>query len=1503
MTSSVINSTFCTDKEGNKQEKKNNNEQPIRTDDDTNANEIVSPSPITEENEERHNIAADNMNEHHQAPQNIMLPTEVLDVPLNQDRASQPTDIRVHLRKSTNLEFSEHHLHNIIESTELKHTEETMHHEKACSPQCLNKENWKFATGESTDVPQIQQEYYSIGRNSYAAEAAVELQCLKTEATAKNERMDFKHSFVQDSSSSNSLEKPNKKKMSPENTASEESGVGCLSEDVSMTGCTAESLNFQEICMDAIGTRNSQHAPANLVRAISPSDPFNLISVVYNSNSSTSENMKSVPEMQTNVERQLDIKSTTQCERAESTVCSDGELLVPINTSEVQVNLNALSNQCKVNAAYNCPPVSDLQETAEFLPELQNKINIFKGKETTGSCDVSQQSAPFETEEKVQQKHLLDSAKEQHIKNLSSEELLLENSTNGSTVSKNTSSVFMRQVCKDGKQAELGTQHSIAPTKQLGSSFSNATNELTGAVSASGVPNTTCEAENHVESVKPPCARTDKLAKQEFEISGIEREDAKQPLGTDNSKLKHETGQVKNMTKMTEKEESDELKITKSGKSKQDISEPASVIDEKALLASEGGLGQHSNECSTRKALCPIQKEVNEINTNLIITGENQPATVSEDPRQSESPVISMASNPTRRNCPQFQQIINMQVTDHTSNSAFQQPSLLPAGKLPEPVPVPQLGNSFSRVPDKAVYNSGIPKPILQYPRTVLTDKGEAETNDQSKHEGMTEAKLIPKPKYVRPKIITYIRKPIQVKPLDAMHNDMGLSPKLSTWTESIAKSSISKEVKICENKPLSVLNVPGSHDRYKQELQRTKIYTTGLMVSGIKPPGRKTFPRMMGKSFPTSADITLKKSTEARMQESISEGESPAAGLIGSEQDMATVTEECLNPVPSVCRLPMTIRPPLGLGAISRLPAAKSRLALQSQRTPINSTALQIQAQVGQEIAVEQKKNTIPIVQRSSLPKPGHSGLRPPGYSRLPAAKLVAFGFVRSSSLSSVSSNQSNDSVHSDHSKAANRSNSEEKISSKAKASVTDVSNGKTGLQPPGSTSANRWSLLSAPKTTTAGMKKEVQKDHDIPKSITSSPKRLVIPASKLHSPGLSKLRSATAVTRNGFSAKPDLQSRESERQTIQRLKERCKEQTRQLQSLHEQLKHASLGIEVLAITTQYFHHKNESALIKEKELSIELAHIRDEVALNTARCEKLQKEKEELERRFEIEVQRLQLQQQAEIRDLEERLKAHYTTEKEHLIEEHTEYLKKIQSQHKEQVEDMMANHTSTITELENNHTVAITILQDKHEKKLEELKSIHELERMTLEEEFEKLRLSLQDQVDTLTFQNRSLKDKARRFEEALKKTTDEQVEIALAPYQHLEEDMNSLKHVLEMKNQQIHHQEKKIMQLEKLAEKNVVLEEKVQVLQQQNEDLKVRIDNNAALTRQLSEENATLHEYVEKESKEKKRLSRTNEELVWRLQTGEPVSPIKISSSSNFQSSQGTLPPPAVSANPR
>lgn len=58
----------------------------------------------------------------------------------------------------------------------------------------------------------------------------------------------------------------------------------------------------------------------------------------------------------------------------------------------------------------------------------------------------------------------------------------------------------------------------------------------------------------------------------------------------------------------------------------------------------------------------------------------------------------------------------------------------------------------------------------------------------------------------------------------------------------------------------------------------------------------------------------------------------------------------------------------------------------------------------------------------KSLLLKSGQSGLRPPGFSALPASRLAAFGFIQSSSISSVNSNQSSDSSQGDPCRSTQR-------------------------------------------------------------------------------------------------------------------------------------------------------------------------------------------------------------------------------------------------------------------------------------------------------------------------------------------------------------------------------------------------------------------------------------------------------------------------------------------------
>uniref|UniRef100_A0A8B9CVF1 Microtubule associated scaffold protein 2 n=1 Tax=Anser brachyrhynchus TaxID=132585 RepID=A0A8B9CVF1_9AVES len=821
---------------------------------------------------------------------------------------------------------------------------------------------------------------------------------------------------------------------------------------------------------------------------------------------------------------------------------------------------------------------------------------------------------------------------------------------------------------------------------------------------------------------------------------------------------------------------------------------------------------------------------------------------------------------------------VNSQPTLSNSNLkdlyALHVDKLSPSSVLP-PVDSTQLLNISPKVPLKAACSSAIPKPILVHSKGSLADKEDVDSDYSEKLEESIEVKpAIPKPKHVRPKIITYIRRnPRSIEQLDPSFAPPGLP--YSTPACGVPISTEQKASNGGEVKPPTIL-----YDKFKPDIQKPRLFSSGLVVSGIRPPGHHFGP--MSEKF---------------LQEV---GERP-------EKD-----EFCPPPYthyevpPSFYRSAMILKPQLGLGAVSRLPSAKSRILIASQRS--SGTCLHQQGEITSapslyhpDASVDLKKGPCPNAAKSNLPKPCQSGLRPPSYSRLPAAKLAAFGFVRTSSVSSVSSNQSNDSAQSDQSRTTNRSSfgNEEQTTPKASAPSKDVPKGssKSTTQVSSSTATPRRSLLPAPKTATApaGVKKEVQKDQDASRPAVSSPKRSAVTATKLHSPGHPKQRSSTP--KNGCSPKPG-ESRDAEKQFIQRLKEKCDEQSRQLSNIRDELKRASCGFDVFAITTQHFFRQKENALVKINNLGVEIAKIRDEVALNTARWKKLQSEKEELERRFEEEARKLHWQQREELQVLEQRLREEYSAKMESLQEQHRLQLERVRSQHQHQVADITAAHEAAVLQLENNHTVAIAVLQDEHDCEIRELVAAHELEKTQLKENFEKLRLSLQDQIDTLTFQNQSLKAKADRFEEALKKSTEEQLKIARAPYLHLEKDLKSLKHVLEMKNHQIHEQEKKIMELEKQAEKNLILEEKITVLQQQNEELRARIEQNTVITRQLSEENANLQEYVEKEVEEKKRLSRTNEELLWKLQGGEAVSPVKsppASSTSFYRCSSGNSSP--------
>ncbi|NXX99236.1 CCD69 protein, partial [Centropus bengalensis] len=181
----------------------------------------------------------------------------------------------------------------------------------------------------------------------------------------------------------------------------------------------------------------------------------------------------------------------------------------------------------------------------------------------------------------------------------------------------------------------------------------------------------------------------------------------------------------------------------------------------------------------------------------------------------------------------------------------------------------------------------------------------------------------------------------------------------------------------------------------------------------------------------------------------------------------------------------------------------------------------------------------------------------------------------------------------------------------------------------------------------------------------------------------------------------------------------------------------------------------------------------------------------------------------------------------------------------------------------------------LRREHTENLQELQRVHEQEKLLLAESHHKSQAALQETIQALNSQLKSFQERMKRVEESLLSTDyKKHIQEHGSPSPFWEQELESLHFVIEMKNECIHSLDKKLLNLETVAERNLLLEEKVKTLQQENEDLQVRTQNHLVMARQLSEELLAAREALEKEAQLREQACREKEELLYRvLNTGE------------------------------
>ncbi|XP_058533848.1 coiled-coil domain-containing protein 69 [Ochotona princeps] len=177
---------------------------------------------------------------------------------------------------------------------------------------------------------------------------------------------------------------------------------------------------------------------------------------------------------------------------------------------------------------------------------------------------------------------------------------------------------------------------------------------------------------------------------------------------------------------------------------------------------------------------------------------------------------------------------------------------------------------------------------------------------------------------------------------------------------------------------------------------------------------------------------------------------------------------------------------------------------------------------------------------------------------------------------------------------------------------------------------------------------------------------------------------------------------------------------------------------------------------------------------------------------------------------------------------------------------------------------------VLEGKQDEALRVLQASHEQEKEALTHSFQKAKAALQETIEGLTSQLEVFQGKMKRVEESiLSRDYKKHIQVYGSPSQFWEQELESLHFVIEMKNECIHELDKRLLLMEAVKEKNLVLEEKITTLQQENEDLHVRARNQGLLSRQLSEDLLLARETLEKESQLRRQLQQEKEELLYRV----------------------------------
>ncbi|XP_074619535.1 uncharacterized protein LOC141878474 [Acropora palmata] len=392
----------------------------------------------------------------------------------------------------------------------------------------------------------------------------------------------------------------------------------------------------------------------------------------------------------------------------------------------------------------------------------------------------------------------------------------------------------------------------------------------------------------------------------------------------------------------------------------------------------------------------------------------------------------------------------------------------------------------------------------------------------------------------------------------------------------------------------------------------------------------------------------------------------------------------------------------------------------------------------------------------------------------------------------------------------------------------------------------------------------------------------RIMPPDLLSQTPYLSKHSIGIQVDDDSDDSKTTLSLKEK----VQHLNEILKQRTDLCGRLQNQLDKdskdfISVSIMILSVVSEMQVNKKYCSQLERKIQSVkqEMNVVQEKLAEEEANSVKLQEEMMYQRSEHTVAIETLKADYENLLERTSSELKNKHEGEIALAIETHKLQVKEMHQQHENEISQVKKSHEQLVASFKEQHRDEIVDLESKHSSAFDELVEEHQVEIETIKADYDEQQTDFKEKYEKMVSEWNSLNKKFQQVQDQNQKDIETRLQEEVKKYESLPDELESIKAVLEMKNEEIRQLRKEKMEKHLELEHLVDIKEKTKKLQQENESLSFVVETKSKFERQLSVERDTLRNSLERESAKSKRLSLENEELQWRLvhSTSPPSTP--------------------------